>query len=462
MEISMCTSRRLRVCVVGAMCASAPPSEGFTPPGCLVPPARVYSAERRLAAACSFEVADDARGLLQRRSTSGRRKRGGSSAGTLRRAGAPGLGMMSAVAPPPRLDLFEASTEQQQQQQEQQQSPEFKDAPFVERPPRLSQPKDGLAGVDVAKTLSKEQISRREKMRNDALVALRTRRKRGGGPGSRGGRVRNVEDSALNYYLSNISKVALLEAHEEIILGRQIQMGIRYEAVRDHMHKTHSTDPTNEQWAYAVGVDVETLMSELRRARKAKQAMLKANLRLVVSIAKRYRWLGLTFSDLIQEGTFGLVKATERFDPERGFKFSTYATWWIKQSVQQGLSGQGRAIRLPVHVHHLLSAVRKATKDLTDAYGIPPSDEQLSRELATSVDKIRFYRYKAQETLSMQSTAAVSKAGRAPKEESDAEAELVNTIEIDGETPEDMSMDDVMKDRVTQLLMTLNRKEQEV
>lgn len=259
--------------------------------------------------------------------------------------------MMSAVAPaPPAMDALEAavaaatSTEQKSPQfveslprppRSAKQKPRFDEsARYAERPSRLNVLREDLAGVDLAKAIATE-----ERLRNPlAVTASRGNRGRGAG-GGRGGR-KNVVDGPLKFYLKNMGKVALLKPHEEIILGRQIQLGIRYEAVRDHLQLTYSADPTNEQWAYAVGIEVERLMRELGRARKAKQAMLAANLRLVVSIAKRYRWLGLTFSDLIQEGTFGLVKATERFDPERGFKFSTYATWWIKQSIQRGLSDQ--------------------------------------------------------------------------------------------------------------------------
>lgn len=132
----------------------------------------------------------------------------------------------------------------------------------------------------------------------------------------------------------------LLKPHEEIVLGRQIQKGVSYENTRDHLQLMHGCVPSNEEWAIALGMELGELSRELARAAKAKSAMLAANLRLVVSVAKRYRYQSLTFQDLIQEGTFGLVKAAEKFDPERGFKFSTYATWWIKQSIMRGIADQ--------------------------------------------------------------------------------------------------------------------------
>lgn len=160
----------------------------------------------------------------------------------------------------------------------------------------------------------------------------------GGGGGGSGGSSSNSEP--LAFYLRNMAKVDLLKPHEEVILGRQIQKGVRYENTRDHLELVRGVKPTDEEWALALGISGEELLKELERAKKAKMAMLAANLRLVVSIAKRYRWRGLTFPDLIQEGTFGLVKASEKFDPERGFKFSTYATWWIKQSLLRGIADQ--------------------------------------------------------------------------------------------------------------------------
>lgn len=163
----------------------------------------------------------------------------------------------------------------------------------------------------------------------------------GGGGGS----------DALQFYLRTVAKVDLLKPHEEIVLGRQIQKGVSYENTRDHLQLMRGYEPTEEEWAVALGMDREELVKELNRASKAKMAMLAANLRLVVSVAKRYRFQKLSFQDLIQEGTFGLVKAAEKFDPERGFKFSTYATWWIKQSIMRGIADQVRVLLGPLVQH---------------------------------------------------------------------------------------------------------------
>lgn len=146
----------------------------------------------------------------------------------------------------------------------------------------------------------------------------------------------------LKYFLQDIGKVPLLTPEEEVILGRQVQKGAKLVGMRAHLKLIRGRDPTNEEWAYALGVDVEELRKELNRTARAKKAMISANLRLVVNIAKRFRYSPMPLMDLIQEGTFGLVRAVERYDPERGFRFSTYAVWWIKQRIGQGANEKVR------------------------------------------------------------------------------------------------------------------------
>ncbi|CAN0081929.1 unnamed protein product, partial [Sphacelaria rigidula] len=151
-------------------------------------------------------------------------------------------------------------------------------------------------------------------------------------------------DNPLRVYLREMSRLKLLTADEEVVLGRHIQKGVLYDKIRSHLEAAHKRTISDEDWATSVGLSKPDLIRQLRRSHQAKMNMINSNLRLVVHVAKRYRYRGLTFQDLIQEGTFGLVKASERFDPERGFKFSTYATWWIKQAVLRGLADQVREV----------------------------------------------------------------------------------------------------------------------
>lgn len=192
-----------------------------------------------------------------------------------------------------------------------------------------------MAASHAKETKRQEEEQEEDEEEDSEIFTAAKRNRKGQSSGRRGG-----AGDLMQFYLTNMAKVDLLKPQEEVVLGRQIQKGISYHNTRHHLELIVGAEPSNEQWAVALGMNETELGRELARSRKAKMAMLSANLRLVVSIAKRYRKRGLSFPDLIQEGTIGLVKAAEKFDPERGFKFSTYATWWIKQTLLKGLNDQ--------------------------------------------------------------------------------------------------------------------------
>jgi RNA polymerase primary sigma factor len=171
-----------------------------------------------------------------------------------------------------------------------------------------------------------------------------------------------ITTDALQLFLKDIGKVPLLTAAQEVELAKRIERG-------DH---------------------------------SAKQAMVEANLRLVVSIAKRYRNQGLPFLDLIQEGTIGLVRAAEKFDYRKGFKFSTYATWWIRQAVARAIADKGRTIRMPVHVVEKLNRILRAERKLRAERGREPTTEEIARELEMSSDEVEHIRRSAQTPVSLE------------------------------------------------------------
>ena len=174
----------------------------------------------------------------------------------------------------------------------------------------------------------------------------------------------------ISWYLSTIGRVPLLTPAEEIELGNQVQtmMGL---VERD---ESETLTPHEKKL--------------IRVGRRSKERMMKANLRLVVSVAKKYQGKGLELLDLIQEGSLGLERAVEKFDPTRGYKFSTYAFWWIRQSMTRAIACQSRTIRLPVHLSERLATVRKATMDLAHKLGAMPSRKEIATELGMSLDEL--------------------------------------------------------------------------
>ena len=177
----------------------------------------------------------------------------------------------------------------------------------------------------------------------------------------------------------SINRNALLDADGERRLAIAVQSGLALEAVRAQMVAVGgvgAAPPTPAAWAAAAGVSQAELAARLRRSRAARERMVACNTRLVISIARRYVGRGLELEDLVQEGVAGLLKGVEKFDPSRGFKFSTYAHWWIRQAVTRAISEHGRVVRLPVHLHEQMARLLKAEKALTIALGRKPTPEE--------------------------------------------------------------------------------------
>jgi len=305
-----------------------------------------------------------------------------------------------------------------------------------------------------------------------------------------------TEDS-IRLYLQEIGRIRLLRADEEIELARKIADLLKLECIREDLCEQLDREPTDDEWAKQVwkfeqvqtsmgsAIAKETSELELvmqvkaqmpkadpqldqawlaqakhhcsvfrRRlhiGRRAKEKMVQSNLRLVVSIAKKYMNRGLSFQDLIQEGSLGLIRAAEKFDHEKGYKFSTYATWWIRQAITRAIADQSRTIRLPVHLYETISRIKKTTKLLSQEMGRKPTEEEIAERMEMTIEKLRFIAKSAQLPISLETPIG--------KEE---DSRLGDFIESDGETPEDQVSKSLLREDLEGVLGTLNPRERDV
>ncbi|HBR00492.1 MULTISPECIES: RNA polymerase sigma factor RpoD [Roseofilum] len=259
-----------------------------------------------------------------------------------------------------------------------------------------------------------------------------------------------TEDS-IRLYLQEIGRIRLLRADEEIELARKIADLLELERLRDDLEDGLEREPSDAEWAESVGMPLPQFRYRLHLGRRAKDKMVQSNLRLVVSIAKKYMNRGLSFQDLIQEGSLGLIRAAEKFDHEKGYKFSTYATWWIRQAITRAIADQSRTIRLPVHLYETISRIKKTTKLLSQEMGRKPTEEEIAERMEMTIEKLRFIAKSAQLPISLETPIG--------KEE---DSRLGDFIESDGETPEDEVSKSLLREDLEGVLGTLSPRERDV
>lgn len=225
----------------------------------------------------------------------------------------------------------------------------------------------------------------------------------------------DISDDSVRLHLREIGKIPLLSAEEELALAQRVKDGDK----------------------------------------KAKDKMAEANMRLVVSIAKRYSGRGLDFLDLIQEGHTGLLRAVEKFDPDKGFKFSTYATWWIRQAITRAIADQARTIRIPVHMVETINKLLRTQRRMTQELNREPTTEELAKELEMEPDKVEYVMKIKQDISSLD--AGVGRDG------DDSESVLGDFIEDeDTVSPEEAASNELLKEQVQDLLGTLSDREQRI
>ena len=200
---------------------------------------------------------------------------------------------------------------------------------------------------------------------------------------------------SVRAYLKQIGKVALLNAEEEVDLAKRIEAGL-YGAER-----LRQAEETSEKMSTQMRRDLRWIV---RDGERAKNHLLEANLRLVVSLAKRYTGRGMAFLDLIQEGNLGLIRAVEKFDYTKGYKFSTYATWWIQQAITRAMADQARTIRIPVHMVEVINKLGRIQRELLQDLGREPTPEELAKEMDITPDKVLEIQQYAREPISLDQT----------------------------------------------------------
>ena len=212
-----------------------------------------------------------------------------------------------------------------------------------------------------------------------------------------------MDADLVRSYLRDIGRVPLLTHEQEITLGRQVQELVALEELEAELTlRSGGEKPSPEQLAVEAGLTVPLLKRRMQVGRRAKERMVAANLRLVVSVAKKYTKRNMELLDLIQEGTIGLVRGVEKFDPTRGYKFSTYAYWWIRQGITRAIAEKSRSIRLPIHITETLNKLKKGQRELSQELGLTPTVSELARAVELPEEEVKDLLCRARQPVSLE------------------------------------------------------------
>ena len=252
-------------------------------------------------------------------------------------------------------------------------------------------------------------------------------------------------------YLHEIGRVPMLTHEQEIIYGKQVQQMMKLLETREALAKTKGTPVTDAELAIYLELPEEELKANLQRGRRAKQRMIEANLRLVVSIAKKYQKRNLEFLDLIQEGSMGLERGVEKYDPMRGYKFSTYAYWWIRQAITRAIAQQSRTIRLPIHITEKLNKIKRVQRELTQELGRSPNVNEIAEMLDMEATEIRDYLSMSRQPISLDMRVGDNQ-----------DTELRDLLEDGTASPEDYTTQVLLRQDLHNMLADLTPQQRQV